>query len=140
MTRTGGTKTVDATFSPTRLQIAKAFHAAAASLATSGEDARIGNPAVSLIVSAAIAYGDALSARFAGVVSRAEHGVAAKILRDALGKRLPIAQERAFKRIVDQKTIAQYGSRVVPSTEARALLRDLDNFGQWAEEELRRTI
>jgi hypothetical protein len=138
MTRTGPRKAVDAAFGESRLRIARAFRASAAQLVSVESEAEIGNPAVSLTVSAAIAYADALSARFGGVVSQDEHGGAVKVLRDAIGNRLPTAQERTLKRILDRKPVAQYGSRIVSRADAAALLADLDAFAAWAEAEMKR--
>ncbi|MER9648592.1 hypothetical protein [Mesorhizobium sp. M0199] len=43
----------------------------------------IGNPAMSQIVNAAIAYADALTARFAGKINRADHAAVVKTMRRA---------------------------------------------------------
>jgi hypothetical protein len=64
--------------------MAKAFLKAAKNEAELTGDSDICNPIISLIVHAAIAYADALTAKTAGRVSRQDHSAAAKSLRAAL--------------------------------------------------------
>ncbi|HEX2188113.1 MAG TPA: hypothetical protein VHG51_04410 [Longimicrobiaceae bacterium] len=129
---------MDDGFPAGRLENARAFRAAAhtaAELAGPGENA---NPIVSLIVSAAIAYADALTGTLRGRVNQQDHAAARKALRDALGNRLPKSQERGFARILEAKDDAQYGATRGRLSQARELLEDLDAFAAWAEAELRR--
>jgi len=43
---------------------------------------------------AVIAYKDALTAVFGGVINQKDHAVAAKLLRDVLANALPVTHER----------------------------------------------
>lgn len=133
MTRTGPSRRADDDFTAGRLGNARAFldgAVAAATLAAPGDNA---NPILSLIVSSAIAYTDALTARFGGRVNQKNHDAAVKGLRDVLGNRLPRAQESRLVRILKQKDDAQYGARHGRLSRALELLRDLEAFARWAE-------
>lgn len=138
MTRTGPGKPVDESFWRGRLENARAYLESArtlADLAVPGDNA---NPVVSLIVSAAVGYADALVAATRGEVNQKDHQAAARALRAALGNRLPVAQERALARILREKDAAQYSARHGNLTHARSLLEELTGFAAWAETELRR--
>jgi hypothetical protein len=137
MTRTGSSKTVDSTFGEGRLRIARAYLKAARDELMLAESNDIGNPIMSHIVTAAIAFADALTARH-GRVNRQDHAAAVKTLRDALGNRLPAAQEKRFRRILAEKDEVQYGARLKSRSEAEQMLRELDEFAAWAESELER--
>jgi hypothetical protein len=103
MTRNGASKSVNASFGEGRLRLARAYLKAAQTEATVAEDGDPGNPIMSEIVSAAIAFTDALTARYSGRASRQDHAVAMKALRDVLGNRLPTAQETRLRRILGCK-------------------------------------
>jgi len=90
-------------------------------------------------VHAAIAYTDALTAKVAGYVNTQNHTAASKSLRAALRDRLPNEQERRLVRILGEKAEAEYGVRPLRGSDAARLLRDLEKFVSWAEEELART-
>lgn len=94
------------------------------------------NPAISLIVLAAIAYGDALTARRASVVNQQDHAAAPRLLRDVLGSALPSAQENRYRRMLGHKDAAQYGIRHASQEQARKLLDDLTDFALWVEDQL----
>jgi hypothetical protein len=136
MTRKGSTKAVDKNFGDGRLRIARSYLKAARIEVAMAETGDIGNPAMSQIVNAAIAYADALTVRFAGMVNRADHAAVVKTLRDALGNRLPDTQANRLRSILDQKDEAQYGIRTKSLPDASALLDKLEKFAQWAELEL----
>ncbi|MDP3898360.1 MAG: hypothetical protein Q8Q62_16955 [Mesorhizobium sp.] len=136
MTRKGTTKPVEKGFGDGRLRIARSYLKAARIEVAMAEAGDIGNPAMSQIVNAAIAYADALTARFAGQINRADHAAVVKTLRDALGNRLPDAQASRLRNILDQKDEAQYGIRARPLPEAAVLLGKLEEFAAWAEREL----
>lgn len=139
MTRTGPARQVDDGFVNGRIENARAFRAAAHTAAELAEPGENANPIVSHIVSAAIAYADALTGRFRGRVNQQDHAAARKALRDAVGNRLPKSQERSFARILEAKDDAQYGAARGRLSHARELLADLDSFAAWAEAELRRS-
>ena len=138
MTRIGPSGPADEGFGEGRLRLARAFLKAAKDEATLAEEGDIGNPIISQVVNAAIAYADALTARLAGRVNRRDHAAIAKALRDALGERLPDAQERRLRRILAEKDAAQYGARIKRKAEAVRLLAELEELALWAETELAR--
>lgn len=133
MTRTGTTKTVEKGFGDGRLRIARAYLKAARLEVAMFEADDIGNPAISQIVNAAIAYADALTVRFAAKINRADHATVVKTLRDALGNRLPAAQANRLRSIIDEKDESQYGIRVKSLPDAESLLDKLEKFAEWAE-------
>lgn len=139
MTGTGSRKTADKSFGEGRLRLARAYLKAAQDEAELAEEGSIGNPIISQIVHAAIAYADALTARFAGRVNQQDHGAAVKALRDALGNRLPRAQETRLRRILAEKDAAQYGARLKPLADAQRLLAQMVEFAAWAEAEMSRS-
>lgn len=121
-----------------RLENARAYLQAARDSADLAEPGQNANPIVSHIVNAAIAYTDALTARYCGRVNQQDHNAQRKALRDALGNRLPDAQERRFDRILGQKDEAQYGASRGRLTQAKQLLEEVEEFATWAETEIRR--
>jgi hypothetical protein len=139
VTRTGSGKPADKGFGKGRLQLARAYLKAAQDETDLADERSLGNPIISQVVHAAIAYTDALTAKFAGRVNQQDHSGAVKMLRDALGNRLPRAQESRLRRILGEKDAAQYGARLKTLTDARRLLVQLAEFAAWAEDELSRT-
>lgn len=138
MTRTGPRKAVDPQFWTGRLENARAYRDAAhqaAVLAAPGQNA---NPLVSHVVSAAIGYADALTARYGGVVNQQDHQAVSKALRAALGNRASDAALKRLGRILREKDAAQYGARTGRLEHALQLLADLDELAAWAEQELAR--
>lgn len=133
MTRTGPGKPAGPEIVAGRLDNARAFLAAARDAAALADAGANGNPIVAQVVTAAIAYADALTARFSGRVNQRDHTALTRTLRAALGNRLPKAQERRLARILERKDEAQYGSRRGSLTEARSLLAELEAFAAWAE-------
>ena len=87
-----------------------------------------------------IASADALTARAAARVNRHDHMAAVKALRDALGNRLPGAQETRLRRILAEKDEVHYGPRAKTAQEARLMLAKLEAFALWAEGEIGRPI
>lgn len=138
MTRKGRSKAADKTFGDGRLKMAKAFLKAAQNEAELADDGDAANPIISQIVNAAIAYTDALTAKFAGRVNQQDHSAAVKALRAALGNRLPNEQERRLFRLLNEKDAAQYSARIKHKSEAVRLLADLEKFAAWVELEISR--
>jgi hypothetical protein len=138
MTRKGTTKSADRQFGGGRHDLAKAYVEAARLAVEAVSDNQVANPAVSLIVHAAIAYADALTAKAAGFVNTQDHTAATKSLRAALRDRLPQEQERRFARIIAEKAEAEYGVRAIRGLDAARLLGDLQKFAAWCEDELKR--
>ena len=138
MIRKGPGKATGQGFGEGRLRIARAFLTAAEDEATLAGEEDIGNPIISQAVTAAIAYADALTARFGDRVNRQDHAALTKNLRGVLGNRLPTVQASRLRRILGEKDAAQYGTRIKSRAEAERVLRDLREFASWAEAEFRR--
>lgn len=134
MTSKGPRKRVDPLYWQARLRIARAFMESAQQAMLLAEPGQNANPIISQVVLAAIAYGDCLTAKRAGVVNQQDHAAAPRLLRDVLQNTLPDAQERRYRRIVGFKDEVQYGARAAPVEEAARLLRDLESLARWAED------
>lgn len=132
MTNQGPRKVVDGTHSSARLLQAREFHDSARSLValTQGKSY---NGAITLMVMAAIAYGDALTAKAKGFVNRQDHKSAPKLLREVLGNRLPDKQEKFLRKLLGRKDEVSYGARSTTLAEAERLMAELDDFAAWAE-------
>jgi hypothetical protein len=138
MTRTGSSRHVADDFWRGRLASGRGFHEAARTLLTLAEPAQDSNPTIVQIVSAAIAYADAVTARRVGAVNQQDHRAAGALLRNAVGNRLPSSQLANLTDIVAQKDAASYGARAGTRAQAERLLERLDQFAAWAEDELSR--
>lgn len=136
MTRTGPTKSADDDFALGRLKAAKEFRRSASDSLDLAEHQQGGSPIISNIVLSAIAYGDALTAKFSGKKNQKDHGALLKVLRDALGNELPQAQSTALTRLLGMKDQVQYGARLKSLDEARAAFELLEKFGNWAENKM----
>lgn len=138
MTRTGGSKRADPTFANNRLVIARSFKLMAENSLAMAEIGNPMNPVMSNAILAAIAYADALTAKFGGKVNQKDHTAIIALLRDALGNRLPKKQETAFYRILAVKDDVQYGPNLVSASDANRILELLNEFARWAEDEYAR--
>jgi hypothetical protein len=136
VTRKGPSRPVEKGYGRGRLEVARAFLKAAQDEATLADDTAVGNPIVSQVVNAAIAYADTITGALSGRVNQQDHAAAVKALRDALGQRLPEIQARRLRRILAEKDAAQYGARLMRKKEAMRLLADLEEFARWAETEI----
>lgn len=58
---------------------------------------------------------------------------APKLLREALGRRLPDQQEKFFRKLLGRKDEVNDGARSTTLAEAGRLLAELDEFAAWAE-------
>ena len=85
------------------------------------------------MITAAIAYGDAVTSAVKGIVNRQDHQGAPRLLREVLGNRLPDKQEKFFRRLLGRKDEVNYGARSTSLEEAQRLLAELDEFSLWAE-------
>lgn len=135
MTGQGPRKAVDGGHSPARLLQAREFHESARTLVTLAQGKSY-NGAVTLMVTAAIAYGDAITAKVKRVVNKQDHQNAPRLLREVLGKRLPDKQEKFLRKLLGRKDEVNYGVRSTTLDEAQRLLADLDEFAAWAEGKL----
>ena len=140
MTRQGPRRRVDGSYAEGRIKLARSYLVAARLETTLISPGDIGNPAMSQVVLAAIAYADALCARHAGHVNQQNHAAAVQTLRDAMGKRLPAAQAARLARMIGEKDDVQYGMRPKKGDEARRSLEQLEAFAGWAEEEWLRPV
>lgn len=91
------------------------------------------NGAITLMITAAIGYVDAITAKQRGVVNRQDHQSAPRLLREVLGNALPDKQEKFFRRLLGRKDEVSYGARSTSLAEAQRLLAELDDFAGWAE-------
>ncbi|WP_157266706.1 hypothetical protein [Azohydromonas aeria] len=115
-----------------RLTQAREFHESARMLVTLAGNSSY-NGAITLMVTAAIGYADAITANRKGVVNRKDHQAAPRLLREVLGNALPEKQEKFFRRMLGRKDEVNYGARSTTHEEAQRLLAELDDFAAWAE-------
>jgi hypothetical protein len=132
VTGKGPREAVDGGHAPARLLQAREFHESARSLVTLAPSKSY-NGAVTLMVTAAIAYGDAITAKARGVVNQQDHQSAPRLLREVLGNRLPDKQDKFFRKLLGRKDEVNYGARSTTFEEAQRLLAELDEFAAWAE-------
>ena len=136
MVRAGPTRTAGGDEWRGRLSNARAFRRAAENLLDLWEEGENGNPIVTLLVLAAIGYGDALSARFGGTVNQKDHAALPATIRAAMGNQADATQLTRLRRILDEKDVASYGARIGRMEAARELAAQLERFGSWAESTL----
>lgn len=132
MTSRGPRKPAEAGHSTARLLQAREFHESARSLIALGQNKSY-NGTVTLLVMAAIAYADSVTAGAKGVVNQQDHQNASKLLRETLGNRLPAKQEKFFRKLLGRKDEVNYGARSTTRAEAERLMVELDEFAVWAE-------
>ena len=115
-----------------RLTQAREFHESARSLVTLA-GGKSYNGAITLMITAAIGYADAVTAKRSGVVNKQDHQAAARLLREVLGNSLPDKHEKYFRRLLGRKDEVNYGARSTTHDEAERLIAELDEFAAWAE-------
>ncbi|CAN5788450.1 hypothetical protein BH23GEM7_BH23GEM7_39500 [soil metagenome] len=121
-----------------RLQNARDFLQAARNAAALAEASANGNPIMSQVVLAVIAYGDALTIRFGGIQNEHDHRQLVRALRYTLGNAADAEQLTRLGRIIGRKDQIQYDHRTASLDEARGLLEQAERFAVWAERELLR--
>ncbi|KUM25841.1 hypothetical protein AU467_24325 [Mesorhizobium loti] len=136
MARVRSTKKKDAAYVTGRLVIARGFLKDARNSNLVADPGDIGNPSMSTVINCAIAYSDALTAKFRGEVNQDDHQAVVKLLRAALGKALPAKQEASLRALLEQKDEVQYGSRAKTRNDAEKALERLEEFAAWAEQQL----
>jgi hypothetical protein len=136
MTRAGPAKAVGHDHAAGRLRKAVAFHAVARRALADLSNIGDADVATANAILGAIAYADALTAATLGLVNQQDHSAAARLLRAALGKQLPDAQEKRLGRLLGRKDEVSYGARPGRTDDARRLLQELDLFAAWAIETL----
>jgi hypothetical protein len=132
MARDGPSRRADDAFGKGRFENARAYQELAEQalmLAVPGQNA---NPILSLIVSSAIGYADAVCSLYGGRINQNDHDAAPKTLRAVLGNQLPDDQLKRFRRILAQKEPAQYGARFARLESAKERLEDLRRLAEWA--------
>lgn len=107
----------------------------ALAVADKGDDGRL---IVQGAILSAIAYGDALTIRVAGVKNGNDHQRLGDALRFALGNRAPQKELTKLERLLKQKDDSAYGHRLMTLDEARAAIEKASDFATWAEGELAR--
>ena len=115
-----------------RLTQAREFHESARTLVMLTENSSY-NGAITLMVTAAIGYADAITAKHKAIVNKQDHLAAPRLLRETLGNGLPDKQEKFFRRLLGRKDEVNYGARSTTHGEAERLLAELDEFAAWAE-------
>lgn len=58
---------------------------------------------------------------------------ATALLRDALGRQLPDAQERRVRRLIARKDEVQYGVAMLTRQRAQELITEVATFVEWAD-------
>jgi hypothetical protein len=134
MTGKSPRKRVEPLYWQGRLRAAQAYLSAAQQAMLLAQAPQSGNPIISQVALAAIAYGDSLTAKRAQVINQQDHAQAPRLLRDVLQNTLPEAQERRYRRILGFKDEVQYGTKSISLEEAARLLSDLEAFAGWAED------
>lgn len=135
MVRIGPAKKRDAAFANGRLVIARGFLKDARNSNLVADPGDIGNPSISTVINCAIAYSDALTAKFRGEINQDDHQAVIKLLRAAVGKALPAKQEANLRALLEQKDEVQYGARAKTRHNAERALERLEEFAAWAEQQ-----
>ncbi|MCW0236344.1 MAG: hypothetical protein OJJ21_22290 [Ferrovibrio sp.] len=115
-----------------RLQLAHQYRDQAKQLIDLN-DTGSGNPAMSLCVSAAIAYVDAVTAVVGLKRSTGEHASALKLLRDVMRNKLEDKVGKAFNKLLNQKSEVQYGVKSFQFNDAAEAHALVVTIGEWAE-------
>lgn len=134
MVRNGPTKKRDPRFAQGRLTIARGFFKDAKNSIALAESGDIGNTAMSTMITCAIAYTDVITARELNQTNKDDHQAVVKLLRKALGNRLPDAQAKILASLLEQKDEVQYGSRSKTREEAERAFERLEKYVAWVED------
>ncbi|MDP3525008.1 MAG: hypothetical protein Q8S27_10540 [Hoeflea sp.] len=137
MVRTGPTKKKDEAFAKGRLLIARGYLKDARNSNAFADPGDIGNPSMSTVINCAIAYSDALTAKFRGEINQDDHQAVTRLLIAALGKEFPAKQQGNLRALLEQKDEVQYGSRAKTRGDAERALERLEEFAAWAEQQFR---
>lgn len=107
----------------------------ACAVADEADDCRL---VVQGAILAAIAFGDALTIKVAGIRNEADHQGLPATVRHALGNSAPAAELTRLARLLARKDDSAYGHRFIPMREARDALEKAGAFAAWAESALAR--
>lgn len=102
----------------------------ALTVADEGDDGRL---IVQGAILCAIAYGDALTIKVAGVKNGTDHQRLPDTLRHALGNRLAQGELTRLARLLKRKDDSAYGHRALPLDDARTALAQAEAFATWVE-------
>jgi len=105
----------------------------ALAVADEGDDGRL---AMQGAILCAIAYGDALTIKVAGIKNAADHKRLPAAVRHALGNRAIQTELTRLSRLLERKDDSAYGHRVIALAEAQAAVAQAEAFAVWAEAEL----
>lgn len=86
----------------------------------------------------AIAYGDAVTIKVAGIKNSVDHQRLPATLRHALGNQFPESQSTRLSRLLRAKDDSAYGHRSMDLTDAEEAIKRAESFAEWAESELGR--
>ena len=136
MARRGPSKTADSEDANGRLRAARDFHRDAQDLHSRRGQPDNANGTITLIINAAIAYADALTAHFGGFINQQNHRAVIKGIESALGRRVESGQLERLRRIIDEKDAAAYGIRRFTHQRASDMLEQLNRFAEWVEQQL----
>ncbi|HEY5090696.1 MAG TPA: hypothetical protein VIK30_12045, partial [Polyangia bacterium] len=107
----------------------------ACDVADEGDDGRL---VMQGAILAAIAYGDAVTLKVAGIRNEADHQRLPATVRHALGNAAPAAELRRLTRLLGRKDDSAYGHRFIPMRDARDAIEKAAAFATWAEGTLAR--
>jgi hypothetical protein len=119
-----------------RRDAGRAYLKTARNALTVADDGDDGRPIVHGAILCAIAYGDALTIKVAGIKNGADHQRLSETLCHALGNRVRQAEITRLGRLLKRKDDSAYGHRSLTLDEARSAIEQAEAFAAWAEEEL----
>lgn len=102
-------------------------------VADEGDDGRL---IVQGAILCAIAYGDALTIKVAGIRNGTDHQRLPDTVRHALGNRVTQAELTRLGRLLKRKDDSAYGHRALSLEDARTVVTQAEAFAIWAEAEL----
>lgn len=102
-------------------------------VADGGDDGRL---IVQGAILSAIAFGDAITIKVAGIKNGADHQRLPDTVRQALGNRVSQGELTRLARLLKRKDDSAYGHRALTLDDARAAVAQAESFATWAEAEL----
>ncbi|MFC1539853.1 hypothetical protein ACFL41_00015 [Gemmatimonadota bacterium] len=138
MVRRGGWKKVENSQWRGRFDLGRAFLLSADETLARAVDGQIGDPIMSNALLAAIAYADALTIKFGGILNQQDHARLIAALQSALGNRASKEQLNRLGRLLKMKNQIQYDHTVCTIQDAREYVGQVRRFASWAETELAR--
>jgi len=121
-----------------RFDLGRAFLQSANEALARAQDGQIGDPIMSNALLAAIAYADALTIKFGGILNQLDHARLIAALNSALGNRANKEQMSRLGRLLKMKNQIQYDHTICTFQEAREYVSQVQRFISWAETELAR--